>query len=133
MKLTAKATLILTSLLAASTLSACGQSTLPAQMPQTVRYQAQAQAPQKLLVRFRSQFQMDRSRMAEFNAKYGLHIGEFLPALNVYVVEIDPQLGLRPERVASYLQNDPMVEHAEVNYAVQIQPVGEGVQLMPIK
>ena len=134
MKLTNKTTMILSTLFAAVTLTACGQAPMPA-MQQPVRFQAQSQAAasRQLLVKFRGQFQMSRDVVAEFDAKYGIRIGNFLPALGVYVVELAPGLEVRPEKVAAYLQNDPMVEHAEVNYALQIQPVGPDVQLMPVK
>lgn len=135
MKLNSKTTLILSTLFAAATLSACGQAPIPTQMQQPIRFQAQTQpqAARQVLVRFRSQIQMSSSRVAEFNAKYGLRIREYLPALNVYVVDIDTDLGIRADKVVTFLQNDPMVEHAELNYSVQVQPVATDMQIMPVR
>lgn len=134
MKLTHKTTMILSTLFAAVTLMACGQAPMPA-LQQPVRFQAQSQAQpsRQLLVKFRGQFQMSRDQVAEIEAKYGIRLGKFLPALGVYLVELAPGLEVRPEKVAAYLQNDPLVEHAEVNYTLQAQPVGPDLQLMPVK
>ncbi|MEZ0367556.1 MAG: hypothetical protein ACAI44_00560, partial [Candidatus Sericytochromatia bacterium] len=130
MKRNLKTTLMLSTLFAAA-LTACGpQAPIPSQIKIPVRVQStQTNESHQLLVRFRGQ--MTRSRAAEFNAKYGLHIGQFLPKLNVYIVDVDMQIGLKAEKVASFLQNDPMVEHVEVNYAVQVQPVNTDMQIMP--
>ncbi len=125
------ATLVISTLFAVS-LSACGaQTRLPMQIKQPVQAQKyQAVNAQQILVRFHGQ--LSRARIAEFNAKYGISIRQFLPDLNVYVVEVPDSLGIRADRVVSYLQKDPIVAHAEVNMNVQIQPVLAEVQIQPI-
>lgn len=130
MKRNLKATLMMS--LFAAALSACGpQTQLPVQMmKQPVRIQAQQTVARTLLVRFHGQ--MNRARADEFNAKYGVHILQYLPNIDVYVVEIDTETGLRPEKVMVYLHNDPMVAHAEVNVSVQAKPVYADMNTMPV-
>lgn len=132
---------LMMSALFALALTACGQPTLnssmtPMQLRQPVRMQSQqAQFSQtqsaqsrQLIVKFRNQ--MSRAMAAEFNAKYGLQIIQYLPAIDAYIVALESELGLKADRVISYLMQDPMVAHAEVNVTVQVKPID--VQTMPI-
>lgn len=131
MKLNQMTTLMMSSLFVVA-LSACGTQPQMMQVRQPVRVQSQMQTPatQQILVRFRDQ--LTRARAAEFSAKYGINIRQYLPALNVYVVEVSAELGLRPDKVVSFLQQDPMVAHAEVNLQVQVKPVVTEMQIDPI-
>lgn len=140
MKLNLKTTRTLTmGALFALALTACGQtnSMSPMQVRQPVRMesqQVQTQAAQvnqsrQLIVRFRHE--MSRAMANEFNAKYGLHIIRFVPEIDAYIVELDSELGLKADRVISYLKQDPMVTHAEVNVVVQLQPSPD-LHTMPI-
>lgn len=140
MKLNLKTTRTLTmSALFALALTACGQtnSMSPMQVRQPVRMQSQqvqTQAAQvnqsrQLIVRFRHE--MSRAMANEFNAKYGLHIIRFVPEIDAYIVELDSELGLKADRVISFLKQDPMVSHAEVNVVVQLQPSPD-LHTMPI-
>ena len=114
-------TLILTGSLL-SLLTACGQSTsLPNHtMPPSFSRQSQQQvhSSRQLMVRF--QQAMTKAAEAEFSAKYGLHLVNYLPELDVYIVEIDASVGLQAAQVVSYLQKDPAVAHAEINHSIKL-------------
>ncbi|PKL76357.1 MAG: hypothetical protein CVV27_10670 [Candidatus Melainabacteria bacterium HGW-Melainabacteria-1] len=130
MKRTVTSTLLMSTLFA-TLLSACGtQTQLPMQINQPVRVQSQQSESRQLLVRFRTP--LSRAMVAEFNAKYGVQVRNYIPSLNVHVVEIAYEIGIKADKIVAYLQKDPMVAHAEVNLQVQVRPVVTDMQISPI-
>lgn len=105
-----------------SLITACGQSNpLPNRvMAPTFSRQSQQQVhtSRQLMVRF--QQAMTKAAEAEFSAKYGLHLINYLPALDVYIVEIDASVGLQAAQVVNYLQKDPSIAHAEINHSINL-------------
>ncbi|MGV3527171.1 MAG: S8 family serine peptidase [Candidatus Sericytochromatia bacterium] len=118
--------------LVASLLTACGSTPLPSQSlaPRFQAQQRQTESTRELLVRFR--ISLSAAHANEFNAKYGVHLRQFVPALNAYVVEIDNSVGLPAAQVVRYLSQDPMVLHAEINGRMEISPVKPEMQISPI-
>lgn len=122
-------TLIISS--AVFSMTACGQSPQMVQ-PLTLAPQIQAQhvSTPQLLVRFKPD--AHRMTIQMFQERYGLHIVDYIPQLNVYVMKTTILRGAPLSQTIAAMQNDPVVSHVEENQSVQVTPVYDDMRISPI-
>lgn len=124
---------ILKTLLATSailSMTACGQTPQMIQpMTPAPQLQVQVKATPKLLVRFKP----DAHRMSIqiFQERFGLHIVDYVPQLNVYVMTTILRGAPLSQAIAA-MQNDPVIDLVEENQSVQVGPVYDDMRISPI-
>jgi hypothetical protein len=108
----------------AASLNACGRAELTA-MPQIEAgpvYSANtldaAPISNQLLIKFKTG--ITKNAMDTFHSKYGVRTIKILPLINVHLVETP--VDIRATQLVKYLENDPMVEYAEVNTSINLNP-----------
>jgi len=122
-------------LAASSVLTACGQSTMPAQMvlpQQSFQSQNTQVHQQELIVRFSPE--ASRHELFNFNQKYGLQTKGFIEGLNAYVVGLRQPLSNQNafRSLISQMSSESVTTMVEVNQRVQVAPVPYDMMITPI-